>query len=117
MNPIHAIRRSASILAFLASVLLAPITAAPAALASQLLPDPPWWLKHWGLPVHLPPESPGFFKHPPLPRQARVHAALASGVPGWQIALITAAAAALAAAAILLGRALAARRHPATAHS
>jgi hypothetical protein len=33
-------------------------------------------------------------------------------MPGWQVALIAAGAAALAATAILLGRALAAGRHP-----
>jgi hypothetical protein len=113
MNHIRRIRRSAGSPAGLASLLLASITPAPTALASQLRPDPPWWLTHWALPVHLPPEPPGFFKHPPLRHQAHVHAALADGAPGWQIALITVAAAVLAAAAILLGRALAARRHPA----
>jgi hypothetical protein len=56
MNPIRAVRRSAGILAWLASVLLASADAAPAALASPLRPDPPWWLTHRALPVHLPPE-------------------------------------------------------------
>jgi hypothetical protein len=46
MNPIRAVRRSAGILAWLASVLLASADAAPAALASPLRPDPPWWLTH-----------------------------------------------------------------------
>jgi hypothetical protein len=114
MNPI---RRSAGILAWLASVLPASAVAAPAALASPLRPDPPWWLRHWALPVHLPPEPPGFFKHPPLPHHAHVHAALAGGVPGWLITLITAGTAVLAGAAILLGRALTARRHLSTANS
>ncbi len=88
----------------------------PTALAAQLRPDPPWWLKHWPLRVHLPHERPGFFKHPPLPHPP-VHPALASGMPGWQITLITLGAAALAAAAILLGRAVAARRQPSVASS
>jgi hypothetical protein len=114
MNRIRRIRRLAAVLA---GALLASITAAPTALASQLRPDPPWWLGHRALPVHLPPELPGFFKHPPLPHHAHVHAALADGVPGWQITLIAVGAAVSAAAAILLGRALAARRHPTTANS
>ncbi len=108
MNRIRAIRRLAAVLAWLASVLLASSVAAPAALASPLRPDPPWWVTHRALPVHLPPELPGFFKHPPLPHHAHVHPALAGGVPGWQITLITVGAIVLAAAAILLGRTLAA---------
>lgn len=107
----------AGALAWLASVLPASAVPGPAALASPLRPDPPWWLTHRALPLHLPPEPPGFFKHPPLPHRAHVHAALAGGMPGWQITLITAGAAILAAAAILLGRALAARRHLTTADS
>jgi hypothetical protein len=114
---IRRIRRPAAVLAWLASVLLASAVAAPAALASPLRPDPPWWLTHRALPLHLPPEPPGFLKHPPLPHHAHVHAALAGGVPGWQITLITVGTAILAAAAILLGRALAARRHRTTANS
>lgn len=42
--------------------------------------------------------------HPPLPGPAHVHAALAGGVPGWQITLITAGAAVLAAVLAVLGR-------------
>jgi len=117
MNPIRAFRRSAAILAWLASVPLASAVAAPAALASPLRPDPPGWLRQRAVPVHLPPQLPGFFKHPPLPHQAHDHAALADGVPGWQITLITVGALVLTAAVILLGRALAARRHLTTANS
>jgi hypothetical protein len=115
MNRIRRIRRLAAVLAGLAGALLAPITAAPTALASQLRPDPPWWLGHCALPVHLPPELPGFFKHPPPPGHV-VRTAVIGGMPGWQIALI-AVGAALAAAtgAVLLDRAPAARRKPVTA--
>jgi hypothetical protein len=111
MNRIRHIRRLA---AGLAGALLAPITAAPAALASQLRPDPPWWLGHRALPVHLPPGLPGFVKHPP-PGHV-VHTAVIGGMPGWQIAPI-AAGAALAAAtgAVLVHRARAPRRQPVTA--
>jgi hypothetical protein len=35
-----------------------------------------------------PPLSPGWNKHPPLPDPARVHAALAHGIPGWQLTLM-----------------------------
>jgi hypothetical protein len=114
MTRIRRIRRLAALLAGLAGALLAPITAAPTALASQLRPDPPWWLTHCALPAHLPPGLPGFCKHPP-PGHV-VHTAVIGGMPGWQIALI-AAGAALAAAtgAVLLHRARAARRQPVTA--
>jgi hypothetical protein len=35
-----------------------------------------------------PPLPPGWNKHPRLPDPARVHAALAGGIPGWQLALM-----------------------------
>ena len=111
MNRIRHIRRLAGVLAGLAGAVLACATAAPAALASQLRSDPPWWLRHWALPVHLPPGPPGFFNHPPLPPrhaggpvpvyQVPAHTAVTGGLPGWQIALI-AAAAALAVATVLV---------------
>jgi hypothetical protein len=111
MNRTRHIRRLAALLAGLVGALLASITAAPTALASQLRPDPPWWLGHRALPVHLPPELPGFFKHPPPPG----HAAAFGGMPSWQIALIAAGAALLApTVAVLWGRARTARRNPVT---
>ena len=107
MTPIR-IRRVASVLTGLAATLL-PITTGPAAVASQLRPDPPGWLtKRAQVPVHLLPLPPGWNKHPPLPGPA--HAALTGGMHGWQITLIAAAVAVLAAAAILAGRMRAARR-------
>jgi hypothetical protein len=61
------------------------------------------------------PRPPGWNKHPPLPDPARVHAALATGMPGWQIALIAISAAVLATAvAVLVHQARAARRHATT---
>ena len=111
MNRIRRIRRLAAVLAGLASAVLAFAAAAPAALASQLRPDPPGWLQHWALPVHLPPGPSGLFEHPPLPpgqvagpvpvSQVPAHTAVTGGMAGWQIALI-AAGAALAAATILV---------------
>src|SRR6516225_4666973 len=35
-----------------------------------------------------PPLPPGWNKHPRLPDPARVHAALAGGMPGWQLSLM-----------------------------
>ena len=116
MSRIRHIRRLAIVLAGLAGAVLAFGAAAPAALASQLRPDPPWWLTHQALPVHLPPGSPGWFKHPPLPPgqvagpvpvyQVPAHTAVTGGMPGWQIALIAAAAAvAVATVLVLLDRA------------
>ena len=115
MNRIRHIRRLAGVLAGLAGAVLACATAAPAALASQLRSDPPWWLRHWAVPVQLPPGPPGFFNHPPLPPRhaggpvpvyqvpARTDV---TGATPWQIAVIAAVAAlAVAAVLVLLDRA------------
>jgi hypothetical protein len=114
MSCIRHIRRLADVLAGLTGALLTFAAAAPTALASPLRPDPPWWLRHWALPVHLPPGPPGLFKHPPLPPrpaagpvsvyQVPAHTAVTGGLPGWQVAVIAAAAAlALATVLVLLG--------------
>jgi hypothetical protein len=93
MNPIRHVRRLAAALAGLAGALLGPAAAAPAALASGQPPHPP----------------PGWYKHPPLP--AHIQTAAAGGMPGWQIALIAAAAVLLAAAlAVIVYRIRAAQR-------
>ena len=91
MNPIHAIRRSAGTLALLASVPGASVIARPAAVA----PASPGRarLRSWA----DPPLPPGWRKYPPLPEAAPVHAALADGMPAWQIIVIAASAALLAA--------------------
>jgi len=69
MNLIHAIRRPAGILLWLASVVLASLTAAvPAALAAPR------------------PRPPGWHNHPPLP--AHAHPLATGGIPGWQQALM-----------------------------
>ena len=91
MNPIHTIRRLASILAGLAAATLTFAAAAPAALATPAPPDP-------GQPGVVPPPA--------------IHTVVGGGMPGWQITLIAAGAAALAAVlALLIDRAWAARRH------
>jgi hypothetical protein len=65
MNLIHAIRRPAGILLWLAGVVLASLTVAmPAALATPR------------------PRPRGWNKHPPLP--AHVHPLAGGGIPGWQ---------------------------------
>jgi len=127
MNSLRAIRRLACILAGLAVAFAAAVPAALAALASASPgqaralswadpPLPPGWNKHPPLPASTPPAlryPPGWNKHPPLP--AHVHALVTGGLPGWQIALIAAAAALLAAALIaLLARARTARRQATT---
>ena len=69
MNLLHATRRPAGILLWLASVVLASLTAAmPAALAAPR------------------PRQSGWNKHPLLP--AHVHPLATGGIPGWQQALM-----------------------------
>jgi hypothetical protein len=69
MKLIHAICRPAGILLWLASVVLASLTAAmPAALAAPR-PRPPGWSKHPSLPAHA-------------------HLLATGGIPGWQQALM-----------------------------
>ena len=102
MNPIKYIRRFAAALAGLAGALLALTAAAPVALARPVPPLPPGWNKH-------PPLPP---RHVPLP----IHTVVIGAMPGWQIALIAAAAAvAGAAVAVLLDRARVAHRKTITA--
>jgi len=67
MNLIHTIRRPAGILLWLASVVLASLTAAPPAALAAPRPRPPGWNKH------PPPPA-----HPPA----------TGGIPGWQLALM-----------------------------
>ena len=91
MNPTHTIRRLASILAGLAAAALALAAAAPAALARPV------------------PPGPGPAGIVPAPA---IQTIVVGGMPGWQITLIAAGAAALAAVlALLLARAWVARRH------
>ena len=90
MNRIHPVRHVAGILAGLAGALLAFTAISPPAFAYRLPPS----------------GGPAGTVTPP------VHAIVTGGMPGWQIALIAAAAALIAAAtALVLDRARAARRH------
>ena len=89
------IRRIITALVTLAGALLAFTAAAPAALA-----------------IRVPP--PGGTAGP-VQAPSQVHTLVAGGMPGWQIALIAAAAAlAAAAVAVLLDRAWTARKAHAT---
>ena len=81
MNRCHALGHLAVVVAGLAGAVVA-FAAAPAALASAS-PRPARPLT-WADPL-LPP---GGNKHPRLPDPARVHTALAHGVPGWQLTLM-----------------------------
>ena len=97
MNPIQHIRRFAAVMAGLAAALVAFATPAFASL-------PP------------PHGSPGLVAPPPGGPPVQVHTIVTGGMPGWQIALIAVAAALIAATlAVLVDRAWAARRKPATA--
>jgi hypothetical protein len=92
-RPFRPIRRLAGILAALASALLAAAAAAPAAFAR---------------PIPLAPGRDATVQLPP------VQTVIVGGMPGWQIALIAAAAAIVAAAvAVLLDRVRTAHRHQA----
>jgi len=89
LRPAPLTRRVTVILAGLTASLLAISAASPAAFAYVLPPHPAGGTA--GLPVHI---------------------VVTGGMPGWQIALIAAAAAAFAAVgAVLLDRARGARRH------
>jgi hypothetical protein len=83
MNLNNAILRPAGILLWLASVVLASLTAAmPAALAARR------------------PPPPGGNKHPPLPAHPRPLAT--SGIPGWQQALMAVTVVLLAAVLVTI---------------
>jgi hypothetical protein len=101
MKRFHIIGRLGTILAGLAGIVVTlGAVVAPAALAGG---DPQ---RRPGLVSRS--QSPGWDKHPPLP--AHAHAAVASGMPGWQIALIVAGAALVAGALAVLVRRAARRR-------
>ncbi len=78
------------------------MTTGPAAFASSLRAEPQEWLQRLPVPERLPPVPPGWDKHPPLPGPVHVHAALAGGMPGWQITLIAAGATVFAAVLAVL---------------
>ena len=83
MNPIRAIRRTARILAVLASAVLASLAATPAALATPR------------------PRPPGWNTHPPLP--AHIHPLATGGIPGWQLTLMAVTVVLLVATLVAIG--------------
>lgn len=80
MNRCHALGHLAVIVAGLAGAVMA--FAAVPALASAS--PRPAQLLSWA----DPPLRPGWNKRPRLPDPARVHGALAGGIPGWQLTLM-----------------------------
>jgi hypothetical protein len=96
MDPSHTIHHLAHILAGLAGTAvahaIAAYTAMPAALAATS-PRPAGPAPASSRPANWPPLPPGWNKHPPLP--ARTQTPPTGGLPGWEITLITAAAALL----------------------
>ena len=102
MKGIHYIRRLVGVLTGFAAALAAAVAGAPAAFAATGTRIPPG-------PVQHEPVAPPALSH--------THAAVTGGMAVWQIALIAAGAAVLGAVvAVLVERALTARRHrPATA--
>jgi len=81
MNRCHALGHLAVIVAGLAGAVIA-FAAVPATLASASPRRAR--LLSWA----DPPLPPGWNKHPRLPDPARVHAALAGAIPGWQLTLM-----------------------------
>jgi hypothetical protein len=81
MNRRHGLGHHAVIVAGLAGAVLTFATV-PAALASTSPRRDV--LLSWA----DPPLPAGWNKHPPLPDPARAHAALAGGMPGWQLTLM-----------------------------
>ena len=146
MNIIRRIRRIAGVLTGLACAWLGLAAAAPAAFAAMSVPPPsggsagltlgperPGWNRHPplpgqgaaavaehhasrtdGLPAPLAAHIQQLVHQAPGP--VPVHTVVVGGMPGWQIALIAAAAALVAATvAVLVNRARATRRKPAAA--
>jgi hypothetical protein len=114
MNRIRHIRRLTAALIGLGCTWLGIALAAPAAFAATGRIQPP--SGESGLNVLPAPLAAHIHRPVPEgPAQMPVHT-VAVGMPGWQIALIAIGAALVAAtAAVLLDRARATRRHPATA--
>jgi hypothetical protein len=83
MNLIHAIRRPVGILPGLAPGALASLTAVVPAAVATARPGPPGWNKH--------------------PPPAHLHPLAASGIPGWQQALMAVTVVLLVAVLVAIG--------------
>jgi hypothetical protein len=102
MNGFHAIGRLAVLVTGLAAVLSSlcgcAVFAAAAKVPAPLGGDPH---RHPSLASRLPRPR-GWNKHPPLPDPARVHAALAGTIPGWQLTLMAVTIVLLAATVVAI---------------
>jgi hypothetical protein len=96
MNRCHALGYRAVILAGLAGAALTFAAAVPAALAATSPRQAR--LLSWA----DPPLPPGWNKHPQPPDPARVHAALAGTIPGWQLTLMAVTIVLLAATVVAI---------------
>ena len=115
MNRIRRIRRLTAALAGVACAWLGIALAAPAAFAAAGRFQPPGG-ESGTVVLPAPLAAHVHQPAPEAPAQLPVHTVVAVGMPGWQIALIAIGAALVAAtAAVLLDRARATRRRPATA--
>jgi hypothetical protein len=99
MNRLHAIGRLAGLATGLAAVL--PVLCGCAVfVASARVPVPLGGHPHRH--PSLLPRAPGWNKHPTLPDPARVHAALAGTIPGWQLTLMAVTIVLLAATVVAI---------------
>lgn len=102
MNGFHAAGRLAVLATGLAAVLPA-LCGCAVFVASARVPVPlgghPH--RHPSLASRLP-RPPGWNKHPALPDPARVHAALAGTIPGWQLTLMAVTIVLLAATVVAI---------------
>jgi hypothetical protein len=102
MNRFHATGRLAILVGGLAAALPALCGCAVfVAIARPPVPPGADPRRHPSL-ASQPPRPPGWNKHPPLPDPARVHAALAGAIPGWQLTLMAATVVLLAATLITI---------------
>jgi hypothetical protein len=100
MNRFHATGRLAVLMAGLAAL---PTLCGCRVFVAVVRVPPPGGdpRRHPGL-ASRPPRPPGWNKHPPLPDPARVHAALAGAIPGWQLTLMAVTIVLLAATLIAI---------------
>jgi hypothetical protein len=92
MNRFHTIGRLAVLVAGLTAALPA-VCGCAVFVAAAKVPAPPGGDAH---------RHPSLAKHPPLPDPARVHAALAGTIPGWQLTLMAVTIVLLAATVVAI---------------
>ncbi len=99
MNGFHPIGRLAVLATGLAAVLMA-LCGCAVFVTSARVPVPLGGDTHRH--PSLLPRPPGWNKHPTLPDPARVHAALAGTIPGWQLTLMAVTIVLLAATVVAI---------------